>query len=133
MDTGIERDDPFGDAYGAALGVRAGDFVFTTVAGVERIEEGEPVFAATLQGQLDLVGQHLVRRLQHFGAELTDVVDATVWVHPTVEMAPGTLLDALQQSVFQGVMPAMSFVRSTVLYPEALVGLKVVAFRPRST
>ena len=34
---GIERDDPFGGAYGAALGVRAGDFVFTTVAGVSAV------------------------------------------------------------------------------------------------
>ena len=125
---GIERDDPFGGAYGAALGVHAGDFVFTTVAGVVRLEEGEPVFAPTFETQLDIVGEHLLRRLRHFGAELRDVVDATVWVHPAVEIEPGALLDALQQRVFHNVMPAMSFVRSTVLYPDALVGLKVVAF-----
>jgi enamine deaminase RidA (YjgF/YER057c/UK114 family) len=128
---GIERDDPFGGAYGAALGVRAGDFVFTTVAGVERLEEGEPVFAATFETQLDIVGDHLIRRLEHFGADLADVVDATVWVHPSVGIAPGALLDALQHRVFHGVMPAISFVRSPVLYPDALVGLKVVAFSPR--
>jgi enamine deaminase RidA (YjgF/YER057c/UK114 family) len=128
---GIERDDPFGGAYGAALGVRAGDFVFTTVAGVERLEDGEPVFAATFEAQLDIVGEHLVRRLQHFGAELDDVVDATIWVHPSVGIVPGALLDALQDHVFHGVMPAMSFVRSPVLYPDALLGLKVVAFSPR--
>jgi enamine deaminase RidA (YjgF/YER057c/UK114 family) len=131
VNNGIERDDPFGGAYGAALGVRAGDFVFTTVAGVERLYEGEPVFAATFEKQLDIVGQHLVRRLQHFGAELPEVVDATVWVHPRVEVAPGALLDSLQERVFHGVMPAISFVRSRVLYPDALVGLKVVAFSPR--
>jgi hypothetical protein len=51
-------------------------------------------------------------------------------VHPSVEIAPSALLDALQLRVFHGVMPAMSFVRSAVLYPEALVGLKVVAFSP---
>jgi len=28
-------------------------------------------------------------------------------------------------------MPAMSFIRSPLLYPEALVGVRVVAFRPR--
>jgi len=28
-------------------------------------------------------------------------------------------------------MPAISFVRSAVLYPDALIGLKVVAFAPR--
>ena len=128
---GIERDDPFGGAYGAALGVRAGDFVFTTVAGVVRLEEGEPVFAPTFDTQLDTVGEHLLRRLRHFGAELRDVVDATVWVHPAVEIEPGAFLDALQLRVFHDVMPAMSFVRSPVLYPDALVGVKVVAFSPQ--
>lgn len=127
----IERDDPFGGAYGAALGVRAGDFVFTTVAGVLRLEEGEPVFAPTFEAQVDIAGEHLRRRLKHFGAELNDIVDATVWVHPSVEIEPGAFLDALQQRVFHGVMPAMSFVRSPLLYPDALVGLKVVAFSPR--
>jgi enamine deaminase RidA (YjgF/YER057c/UK114 family) len=128
--SGIERDDPFGGVYGAALGVRAGEFVFTTVAGVLRLEDGEPVFAPTFEAQLDVVGEHLLRRLKHFGAELRDIVDATVWVHPVVEIEPGALLDALQQRVFHDVMPAMSFVRSAVLYPDALVGLKVVAFSP---
>jgi len=127
---GIERDDPFGGAYGAALGVRAGDFVFTTVAGVVRLEEGEPVFAPTFEAQLDVVGEHVLRRLRHFGAALRDIVDATVWVHPVVEIEPGAFLDALQQRVFHDVIPAMSFVRSPMLYPDALVGLSVVAFSP---
>jgi enamine deaminase RidA (YjgF/YER057c/UK114 family) len=128
---GIERDDPYGGAYGAALGVRAGDFVFTTVAGVVGLEEGEPVFAPTFEAQLETVGDHLLRRLRHFDAELRDIVDATVWVHPAVDIEPGALLDALQQRVFHDVMPAMSFVRSRVLYPDALIGVKVVAFSPR--
>jgi enamine deaminase RidA (YjgF/YER057c/UK114 family) len=127
----IERDDPFGGVYGAALGVRAGDFVFTTVAGVLRLEDGEPVFAPTFEAQLDTVGEHLLRRLRHFGAELRDIVDATIWVHPAVEIEPGAFLDALQQRVFHDVMTALSFVRSTLLYPDALVGLKVVAFSPQ--
>ena len=128
----IDRDDPFGGAYGAALGVRAGDYVFTTVAGVERLDDGEPVFAPTFDEQLCLVGQHLARRLAHHGCELATVVDATVWVHPSVEIPPGELLDALQVHVFHGVMPAMSFVRSPMLYPEALIGVKAVAFAPRA-
>jgi enamine deaminase RidA (YjgF/YER057c/UK114 family) len=128
----IERDDPFGGAYGAALGVRAGDFVFTTVAGVERLDDGEPVFALTFDEQLCLAGQHLARRLAHFGCDLAAVVDATVWVHPSVEIPPGQLLDTLQEHVFHGVVPAVSFIRSPLLYPEALIGVKVVAFAPRS-
>jgi enamine deaminase RidA (YjgF/YER057c/UK114 family) len=127
---GIERDDPFGGAYGASLGVRAGDFVFTTVAGVERLEGGEPVFAPTFDEQLGLVGDHLVRRLARFDTDLRAVVDATVWVHPSVHIAPGDLLDALHDRVFGGVVPALSFVRSPVLYPDALIGLKAVAFAP---
>src|SRR5690349_1418032 len=129
---GIERDDPFGGAYGASLGVRAGDFVYVTVAGVERLDDGEPVFAATFEGQLRHVGEHLVRRLAHFGCELEAVVDATVWVHPSVDVTPGLLLDALHDRVFGGVAPAMSFVLSPMLYPDALIGVKAVAFAPRA-
>jgi enamine deaminase RidA (YjgF/YER057c/UK114 family) len=127
---GIERDDPFGGAYGAALGIRAGDFVYTTVAGVERFDDGEPVFGKTFEEQLHLVGDHLGRRLAHFGCDLGAVIDATVWVHPSVEVAAGLLLDALQDRVFGGVMPTLSFIRSPLLYPEALIGAKVVAFAP---
>jgi enamine deaminase RidA (YjgF/YER057c/UK114 family) len=127
---GISRDDPFGGAYGAALGVRAGDFVFATVAGVERLDDGEPVFAASFDAQLRLVREHLVRRLDHFGCTCAAIVDATVWVHPAVDISAGPLLDMLQQHVFRGVVPAMSFIRSPLLYPEALIGLKVVAYSP---
>ena len=129
-DDGIERDDPFGGAYGAALGVRAGDFVFTTVAGVLSLHDGEPIFAATFDEQLKLVGDHLRRRLAHFGAELRHVVDATVWVHPAVDVPAGYLLDQLQLHVFAGVVPALSFIRSPLLYPEALIGLKTTAYLP---
>ena len=128
---GIERDDPFGGAYGAALGVRAGDFVFTTVAGVERLDDGEPVFAATFEEQLRLVGDHLGRRLHRFGCGLDAVVDATVWVHPSVEVEAGQLLDALHGEVFRGQVPTISFIRSPLLYPEALIGVKAVAYAPR--
>src|SRR5690349_19237347 len=128
---GIARDDPFGGAYGAALGVRAGDFVFATVAGVERLDDGEPVFASSLEAQLQLVREHLGRRLEHFGCTFDAIVDATVWVHPSVDVEAGMLLDTLQQYVFRGVIPAMSFIRSPLLYPEAMIGLKIVAYAPQ--
>ena len=128
---GIERDDPFAGAYGAALGVRAGDFVFTTVAGVERLDDGEPVFAATFEEQLRLAGDHLARRLHHFDCQLDAVVDATVWVHPSVDVEAGQLLDALYSELFHGVVPTISFIRSPLLYPEALIGVKAVAYAPR--
>jgi enamine deaminase RidA (YjgF/YER057c/UK114 family) len=127
---GIERDDPFGGAWGAALGVRAGDFVFTTVAGVEGLDEGEPVFPRTLNEQLDLVGENLVYNLKHFDCPLESVVDATVWVHLAVALTPGQFLDALQEHVFHGVMPTIAVVRSEVLYPDALAALHVVAYAP---
>src|SRR4051794_27150745 len=85
----IERDDPLGGAYGASLGVRAGDFVYTTVAGVEGLEDGEPVFGATFERQLEIAGEHLSRRLQHFGCSLDAIVDAIVWVHPSVDVEAG--------------------------------------------
>lgn len=126
----IERHDPLGGAFGAAMGVRAGDFVFTTVAGNEQLEQGEPVFGATFERQLEVVGEHLIARLQHFGCGLDAIVDATVWLHPSIDVTPGLLLDALQSQVFHGVVPALSCVRSPLLYPEELVGMKVVAYAP---
>jgi enamine deaminase RidA (YjgF/YER057c/UK114 family) len=126
----IERHDPLGGAFGAALGVRAGDFVFTTVAGYEGLEDGEPVFAATFDRQLEIVGDHLMRRLRHFGCGLSAIAEATVWVHPSVEVDPGSLLDTLQERVFRGVVPAISFIRSPMLYSEALIGVKVTAYAP---
>jgi enamine deaminase RidA (YjgF/YER057c/UK114 family) len=114
--------------------VRAGDFVFTTVAGVQDLADGEPVFPPTFEAQLRLAGEHLDRRLQHFGCTLDDVVDATVWVHPSVEVAtPGELLDALQEHVFHNVVPTIAFILSPMLYPDALVGLKAIAYAPRSS
>jgi enamine deaminase RidA (YjgF/YER057c/UK114 family) len=129
---GIERDDPFAGAYGAALGVYAGDFVFTTVAGVQELREGEPIFPSSFEAQLQLVGEHLKTRLAHFGCPLSGVVDATVWIHPSIDMPAGLLLDLLHEKVFEGVVPTISFLRSPMLYPEALVGVKVVAFHPRA-
>jgi hypothetical protein len=41
------------------------------------------------------------------------------------------LLDELQRLVFGGTVPALSFIRSPLLYPEALIGLKAVAHAPR--
>ena len=42
----VERDDPWGGVFGAALAVRAGDFVFTTAqGGVIDMDEGVPRFA----------------------------------------------------------------------------------------
>ncbi len=128
---GITRIDPFGGSFGSALAVRAGDFVFTTVAGVERLEDGEPVFGDTFERQLVLIGEHLARRLSELDCGVEAVVDATIWVHPSVDVdAPGLLLDALQLHVFHGVMPALSFIRSAMLYPQVLVGVKVIAFAP---
>lgn len=134
MHTGpaIERDDPYAGAYGAALGVYAGDYVFTTVAGVEELRDGEPAFPCAFEDQLKLVGEHLRTRLAHFGCDTDAVVDAIVWVHPAVDIRAGLLLDLLHEKVCAGVVPALSFVRSPMLYPEALIGLKVVAYHPRA-
>jgi len=50
---GPERYDPWAGAFGTALGVRAGDFVFTTaLAGVTSMEGGVPQLADTFEEQL---------------------------------------------------------------------------------
>src|SRR5690349_14269339 len=104
----IERHDPFGGAYGAALAVGAGDFVFTAVAGVTMMREGVPHFAAGFDEQLRRAGAHLSTELAHFGAGTDDIVEASVFVHPDVDVDPGALLDALSEHVFGGTTPAIT-------------------------
>ncbi|MDQ1511065.1 MAG: hypothetical protein QOG50_2909 [Actinomycetota bacterium] len=127
-----EHDDPWGGAFGAALAVRAGDFVYTSaLGGVTGMDEGVPQFAETFDEQLSLVGEHVSRRLEHFGCSTEDIVDATVWLHPSVDIDPGQVLDQLQEQVFGGGSPALSLARVATAYDDSLVCVKVVAYRPR--
>jgi len=128
----LERDDPWGGAFGAALAVRAGDFVFTTaLGGVTSMDEGVPRFAATFDEQLRLVGEHVRTRLDRLDCTAADIVDATVWLHPSVKIDPGQLLDELQLHVFSGRAPAISIMRAATVFDESLVSVKVIAFKPR--
>jgi hypothetical protein len=101
-----ERDDPPGGAFGASLAARSGSFVFTrALGGVITMHEGEPQFADTFDEQLRLVGQHIARRLAIFDCTTADTVDATVLLHPSVDIRPGEPLDRLQADVFVGCSP----------------------------
>jgi enamine deaminase RidA (YjgF/YER057c/UK114 family) len=126
----IERNDPYGGAYGASLAVGAGDFMFTSVSGVTGMQEGIPVFADTFGEQLRLAGRHAATELAGLGFATTDIVDATVFVHPAVEVDPGLLLDQLQQDVFGGTAPALTITRSASMYEASLIIVKIVAFKP---
>jgi enamine deaminase RidA (YjgF/YER057c/UK114 family) len=129
---GLERDDPWRGAFGAALGVRPGDFVFTTAqGGVIDMDKGVPRFAESFGEQLRVVGEHVNHRLAHFGCTPGDIVDAALWVHPSVELDPGGLLDALQEWVFAGSAPAVSVIRAASAFPESLISVKVIAYKPR--
>jgi hypothetical protein len=125
----IKRHDPFGGAYGAALGVRAGDFMFASVAGVRELRDGVPVFADTFDEQLTLAGDHLARELAEFGLGRADIVDATVFVHPSVAIDPGLLLDLLSTRVFGEPTPSMSITRGASMYETSLVIVKIIAFK----
>jgi enamine deaminase RidA (YjgF/YER057c/UK114 family) len=128
---GPERDDPFGGGFGAALGVRAGDFVFTSaLSGVTALVEGIPRYGETFDEQLRLVGEHLARRLAHFGCTTADIVDAIVWLHPSVEITAGALLDRLQTEVFFDTAPTLSIARVATPDDDALVCVKVIAYKP---
>lgn len=135
MDTCLqdpERDDPLGGAFGAARAVRAGDFVFTSaITGVVGLEEGVPQFADTFDEQVRIVGERVGRRLGRFGCSPGDIVDATVFVHPSVAIDPGRLLDRLLELVFSDHTPALSVVRAANVYDDVLVSVKVVAYKPR--
>ena len=125
----IQRHDPFGGAYGAALATGAGDFVFASVAGVSEFRDGTPIFAETFDAQLTLAGRHLVRELAEFGLRTEHVVDAMIFVHPSVEIDPGQLLDGLSASVFGEPAPTITIIRGASMYETSLVVIKVTAFR----
>jgi enamine deaminase RidA (YjgF/YER057c/UK114 family) len=127
-----ELDDPLGGAFGAARAVRAGDFVFTSaVTGNTGLIDGIPQFPSTFDEQLHGVGQEIGRRLARFDCGTADIVDATVWLHPAVDVEPGELLDRLQDDVFSGTIPALSVVRAENLYDDVLISVKVIAYKPR--
>ena len=126
-----ERDDPLGGAFGAVRSARAGGFVFTSaVTGVIGMEDGVLHFADTFDAQLLDVGERLGRRLATFGCTGADILDATVWLHPSVDIDPGELLDRLQEQVFSAHSPALSIVRAVNLYDDVLVSVKVIAYQP---
>jgi enamine deaminase RidA (YjgF/YER057c/UK114 family) len=127
-----EHDDPLGGAFGAARAVRAGDFVFTSaVTGSTGLVDGVPQFPATFDEQLLVVGHQIRRRLERFGCDAADIVDAVVWLHPSVDLDPGELLDRLHDDVFGGTAPALSAFRAENLYAAVLISIKVVAYKPR--
>jgi enamine deaminase RidA (YjgF/YER057c/UK114 family) len=131
---GVERDDPWGGAFGASLAVRAGDFVFTsTLGGVLTLDlpDGVPQFAQGFDEQLRLAGVHVRDVLERLGCAPSDIVDATATLHPSVDIQPGAFLDRLQDQVFAGSAPAVSVVRAASAFGESLVSVKVVAYKPR--
>jgi enamine deaminase RidA (YjgF/YER057c/UK114 family) len=125
----IERHDPLGGAFGAALSVTAGDVMVATVSGNVGIVDGEPVFANSFDDQVRLCGEHAATELARGGYTTADILDASVFVHPDVDIAPGHLLDALQQHVFGGTAPALLIMRAASIYPASLIAIKITAMR----
>jgi len=130
--TEIERHDPFGGAYGAALATRAGGFVFTSVAGVIELRDGVPVFADGFDEQLRLAGRHIAAELAEFGFSASDIVDSTVFVHPAVSVHPDLLRDTLSEQVFGGAQPSLTIVHAASTYDTSLIVIKIVAFNSSS-
>jgi enamine deaminase RidA (YjgF/YER057c/UK114 family) len=127
--TGIRRHDPFGGAYGAALATGAGEFMYTSVSGVTALQDGVPVFAESFDEQVRLAGHHAATELAEFGYTTEDIVDATVFVDPAVQIDPGYLLDQLTQHVFGGTQPALTITRGASLYDDSLIIIKITAFK----
>ena len=125
----IERHDPFGGAFGAALAVAAGDLVVTTVSGVTHLHEGEPVFADTFDEQLRTAGRNVATELARCGCATTDIIDASVFINPDVEIDPGLLLDQLHQHVFGETAPALLLMRAASIYPASLIAIKITAVK----
>ncbi len=125
----IQRHDPLGGAFGASLAVASGDLVVTTVAGITHLQEGEPVFADTFDEQLQTAGHHTTTELAKFGCTTADIIDASVFVHPDVQIDPGALFDALQQHVFGDTAPALLITRAASIYPASQIAIKITAIK----
>ena len=125
----IERYDPLGGAYWRGPCGRAGDFAFITVAGVTGLRDGVPAFVDTFREQLRLAGRHAARALATFGLGTTDIVDATIFVHPSVDIEPGTLLDELSAHMFAETAPAMTITCSASIYTSSLISIKLTVYK----
>lgn len=112
--------------------MRAGDFVFTAaLGGVTSMDDGVPHLAETFDEQLALVGEHVARVLARYSCTTADIVDATVRLHPSVDIDPGDLLDRLQACVFFDSSPTLSVSRAAAAFDDSLVSVKVIAYKPR--
>ena len=127
--TDIKRHDPYGGAFGAALATRAGDFVFTSVAGVTQLRDGVPMFAEGFDEQLRVAGDHAATELAEFGFAAADIVDSTVFLHPSVSVDPDLLRDQLCEQVFDGAQPSLTIVRAASTYNASLIIIKITAYK----
>ena len=70
-----------------------------------------------------------LRALATFGLGTTDIVDATIFVHPSVDIEPGTLLDELSAHMFAETAPAMTITCSASIYTSSLISIKLTAYK----
>jgi enamine deaminase RidA (YjgF/YER057c/UK114 family) len=94
-------------------------------------KKGEPVFADTFDEQLCTAGRHAATELANFGCTTADIIDASVFIHPDIDIDPGLLLDQLHQHVFGETAPALLIMRAASIYPASLIAIKITAVRTK--
>ena len=93
--------------------------------------DGSPAAGRDIRRTVGDLGEYVSRVLAHHDCTTGDIVDATVRLHPTVDIDPGDLLDRLQAHVFRDCAPTLSVTRAAAAFDDSLVSVKVIAYRQR--
>ncbi len=103
--------------------VRAGEFVF--LSGQLGLDENGRLVAGGVPAQLQQAFKNIKALLAEAGADLKQVVKATVWLTDAGDFAA---FNAAYQEYFSALPPARSTVISALVIPGALIEIEVLAY-----
>lgn len=116
---------PDGTPIPLSKAVRAGDFVL--LSGQLGFGADGKLVAGGIKEQTEQCLQNIKACLAEAGAELTDVLRATIWLTDTADFAE---FNKVYASHFPSSPPARSTVCSALMLPEAKVEIEVTAYKP---
>lgn len=106
--------------------VRAGDFIF--LSGQLAFGPDGKIVAGGIVPQTRQCLISIEKLLQDLGAQMADVVRATVWLTDTRDFAP---FNAVYAEFFAESPPARSTVCSALMLPDAKVEIETTIFKPK--
>ena len=114
-----------GQTIPLSLGVRAGDFVYTS--GQVPFKDGAPMTTGTIEEQTEITMGAIKGILGQAGCELSDVIKATVWLRDKADFAG---FNATYAKFFPDGPPARSTVQSTLMV-DVRIEIEVIAYKPQ--